>query len=169
MPDPRLDPGVTSYSYPGGETPNYLNQAVEDEGVPVTENAVSVNYVGTGVVAKDQGDGSVDVEVPGAATITGFLEAASIKEYTLVGRASFPFDVINGYFKTGSGTATVTIKVDGVGIAGLTDIPVTSIALNPVAAIPVQVAVGSRITMDVTAAALPVDLEVCVGIEKIVE
>lgn len=169
MPDPELQPGVTTYVYPAGQEPDFTGQSISDEGGVVTPSAKDLNFVGTGVVAKDPGgDNNVDVEIPGAVTLLATIDNPIVKSYTLVGRATFPFTIEDGYFVVSSGGCGLSIQVNGTNVAGLTNVAVTTTP-QVLAAVPTVVQVGDRVTVNVTGVALPTDLEISLGLNKIVE
>lgn len=90
--------------------------------------------------------------------ISGQIEAAQIKTYTLDQSAIDARTLQTIALKTLSGTATITIKIDGISITGMTNIAVSNVETVATASAFNSVAVGQTIDLVVTAVATPIDL-----------
>jgi hypothetical protein len=62
--------------------------------------------------------------------ILGEIERPTVKEYTLEYFVSRPYTIKNLVIGTSSGTATVSIQINGVNVSGLTNLTVSSTQLN---------------------------------------
>jgi hypothetical protein len=65
--------------------------------------------------------------------ILGEIERPIVKEYTLEYFVSRPYTIKNLVIGTSSGTATVSIQINGVNVSGLTNLTVSSTQLNATA------------------------------------
>lgn len=87
------------------------------------------------------------------------IEAPTNKTYSWSGYVPDGFTINTLYAKTSSGTCTVNVQIGGVSVTGLSAVAVSSVASNTAATAANVLAVGNRLTVIVTAASSPVDLE----------
>lgn len=75
---------------------------------------------------------------------------------------------IEGLFglKTSSGTVTAEVQIDGVAVTGLSAIAVTSVAQDVLATALRSIAVGSRVTLVLSANAAGANLEFTMGVTR---
>ena len=88
----------------------------------------------------------------------GFYEAPIVKTYVLETSAPAAFYVNNLKAKTLSGTLTLTVKIAGVSVTGLTSLSITSTKTTFTATALNHVTVGDSLSIVVTAISAPVDL-----------
>ena len=107
---------------------------IQDEGVQVSNIRQTLNFIGPNVTATDNpGSNRVDVTLNKEDRIFGEIERPTVKEYTLEYFVSRPYTIKNLVIATSTGTATVSIQINGVNVSGLTNLAVTSTRLNAAA------------------------------------
>jgi hypothetical protein len=89
-----------------------------------------------------------------------YIQGATNKTYPLISKKIYP-GTVNGVYgiKTGSGTCTVAFQINGVNITGLSAVSVTTTAQDVTASALNTMAAGDRLTIVVSSASSPVDLE----------
>lgn len=107
--------------------------SIQDEGNLVGARS-TLNFIGPNVTATDNpGSNRVDVTLNKEDRIFGEIERPTVKEYTFEYFVSRPYTIKNLVIGTSTGTATVSIQINGVNVSGLTNLAVTSTRLNAAA------------------------------------
>lgn len=120
---------------------------IQDEGVQVSNIRQALNFIGPNVTAVDNSSQNrVDVTLNKEDRIFGEIEQPTVKEYTLEYFVSRPYTIKNLVIGTSSGTASVSIQINGINVSGLTNLTVTSTRLNAAAGNNLA-ALGSIITL----------------------
>ena len=120
---------------------------IQDEGAQVSNVRQTLNFIGPNVTAVDNSSQNrVDVTLNKEDRIFGEIERPTVKEYTLEYFVSRPYAIKNLVIGTSSGTASVSIQINGVNVSALTNLTVTSTRLNAAAGNNLA-ALGSIITL----------------------
>ena len=120
---------------------------IQDEGAQVSNVCLTLNFIGPNVTAVDNSSQNrVDVTLNKEDRIFGEIERPTVKEYTLEYFVSRPYAIKNLVIGTSSGTASVSIQINGVNVSGLTNVNVSSTRLNAAAGNNLA-ALGSIITL----------------------
>jgi hypothetical protein len=89
-----------------------------------------------------------------------YLEGATNKTYPIISKKVYAETLTKVWgLKTTSGTCTVAIQINGTNVTGLSALSVTSTAQDVVASAANAMVAGDRMTIVITSAAAPVDLE----------
>jgi hypothetical protein len=119
---------------------------IQDEGVVIAARP-TLNFIGPNVTAVDNSSQNrVDVTLNKEDRIFGEIERPTVKEYTLEYFVSRPYTIKNLIIGTSSGTASVSIQINGVNVSGLANVNVSSTRLNAAAGNNLA-ALGSIITL----------------------
>jgi len=130
-----IGPNVTATDNPGNNRVDVTitPPTIQDEGILVSARPI-FNFIGPNVTATDNpGNNRVDVTLNKEDRIFGEIERPTVKEYTLEYFVSRPYVIKNLVIGTSSGTASVSIQINGVNVSGLTNLAVTSTRLNAAA------------------------------------
>jgi|GEM_PF-3433734 len=107
---------------------------IQDEGAQVSNVRTTLNFIGPNVTSVDNpSQNRVDVTLNKEDRIFGEIDRPTVKEYTLEYFVSRPYAIKNLVIGTSSGTASVSIQINGVNVSGLTNLTVTSTRLNAAA------------------------------------
>jgi hypothetical protein len=89
-----------------------------------------------------------------------YIQGATNKTYPIISKKIYA-GTVNGIYglKTSSGTCTVAIQINGTNVTGLSSINVTSVAQDVAASALNAMVAGDRLTIVITSASAPVDLE----------
>jgi hypothetical protein len=80
--------------------------------------------------------------------------------------AQYAYDIKEARFKTGAGSLTASVTIDGVVVEGLDNLSVTTGAGNATATSANSVSAGSRVVIAVSGTVVPEDLEFAVKTER---
>ena len=97
--------------------------------------------------------------------ISGLMEIPAIKTYALDYFVLRAYRLTQINLATKTGTATISIELNGVNVPGLASLPVTSAGLTAVATSGNLAAIGSKIDFVVSNASAPTDLAFTLGFE----
>ena len=151
---------VTATDNPGSDRVDVTVSppTIQDEGNLVGARP-TLNFIGPNISATDNpGSNRVDVTLNKEDRIFGEIERPTVKEYTLEYFVSRPYTIKNLVIGTSSGTATVSIQINGVNVSGVDNIAVSSTRLNLSAGTNLAV-LGSIITLRVISVNNAVDLK----------
>ncbi len=138
---------------------------------PDTSTASNLHFksliAGANITITDNGDGTITIlpstnPVGFVEDLPGYVELPGVKEYPLLGY-SWVARVLNAMrINTLGGTCTVTIKINGVAVTGLSNLSITSTPTTYLATALNALAIGGRITIDITAISSANDLELTI-------
>lgn len=103
----------------------------------------------------------VDIE-----EIDWLIETPTAKTYAMVGKAKYAGTINSLYRKTSAGSITAKVQINGVDVTGLTALSCTTTAQEASAAGANTVVAGDRITLVLSAASSPADLELTLKITR---
>ncbi len=135
----------------------------------VSDTLTFASANGTLAVAGNSSTKTIDLAVAGIALvdeISGFIEAATAKTYTLDLACAFACTINSLNIKTVSGTCTVAIKINGVDVTSLSAVSVSSVLSTTSATGANTVAIGNAITLVVSSISAPVDTAFTLKITK---
>ena len=158
---------VTATDNPGSDRVDVtINPpTIQDEGVVIAARP-TLNFIGSNVTATDNpGSNRVDVTINSRDFISGLIEIPAIKTYTLDYFLLRAYRLTQINLATKTGTATISIQINGVNVPGLANLAVTSARLNAVATLGNLAAIGSKIDFVVSNASVPTDLAFTLGFE----
>jgi len=130
-----IGPNVSATDNPGSNRVDVtINPpTIQDEGVIIAARP-TLNFIGPNVSATDNpGSNRVDVTLNKEDRIFGEIEQPTVKEYTLEYFVSRPYVIKNLIIGTSSGTASVSIQINGVNVSGLANLAVSSTRLGAAA------------------------------------
>ncbi len=139
---------------------------ITQESFPISPNPASgKNYIGfdsgTGLLNTQNSAGTVTAysAVPTLAEeLSGFIEAATAKTYTLDLACAFAGTINTLNIKTVSGTCTVALKINGVDVTSISAVSVSSVLSTATASGANTLAAGNTITLVVSSVSTPVDM-----------
>ncbi|MFN9394929.1 MAG: IPT/TIG domain-containing protein, partial [Pseudanabaena sp.] len=131
---------------------------IQDEGVVIAARP-TLNFIGLNVTAVDNSSQNrVDVTINSQDFISGLIEQPTIKSYTLDYRVFRAYRLSQISLGTKSGTATVSLQINGSNVVGLTNLAISSTLQTAIATSGNLANIGSKIDFAVSAASSPIDL-----------
>ena len=147
-----IGPVVTATDNPGNNRVDVtINPpTIQDEGVVIAARP-TLNFIGANVTAVDNPN-RVDININSQDFISGLIEQPTIKSYTLDYRVFRAYRLSQISLGTKSGTATVSIQINGSNVVGLTNLAISSTLQTFIATSGNLANIGSKIDFIVTAA-----------------
>ena len=147
-----IGPVVTATDNPGNNRVDVtINPpTIQDEGVVIAARP-TLNFIGANVTAVDNSS-RVDININSQDFISGLIEQPTIKSYTLDYRVFRAYRLSQISLGTKSGTATVSIQINGINVVGLANLAISSTLQTFIATSGNLANIGSKIDFIVTAA-----------------
>ena len=155
-----IGPNVTATDNPGNNRVDITvtPPSIQDEGNLVGARP-TLNFIGANVSAIDNsGSDRVEVTINSQDFISGLIEAPTIKTYPLDYRVFRAYRLTQISLGTRTGTATVSIQINGNNVVGFANLAVTTTSQTFVATSGNLASIGSKIDFVVSAASSPTDL-----------